>query len=68
VWQDIRILGVKRWSVASKREEGRPGPTQGCRAHVEDDDDVNTSINEMVSKIIILIKCTQSFTTFLLSE
>jgi hypothetical protein len=42
VWQDIRILGIKNWrSVALNREEWqailrKPGPTQGCRADVDD--------------------------------
>jgi hypothetical protein len=44
VWQDIRILGVRNWRVASNREEWRAilrraEPTQGCRANIDDDDD-----------------------------
>jgi hypothetical protein len=48
--QDMRILGVKNWKrVALNRDEWakllrRPGPTRGCRANDDDDDDVTRAV------------------------
>jgi hypothetical protein len=67
VWQDIRIVVIKTgglWRRMQKNGEqfwGRPGPTQGCGADVDDHEYISLLLTKFIQivKIDILhVHCT----------